>query len=122
MATHTLEGVALTFVVFFKVIINECNWWAKLLIKFPCFFILVSEFQGKQKTLQCGSYLQVNKILLPFIDNLANKSKIVSLWQNVISRLIQVCQIRWWLSLHLFWTEDILFAKTLSKKIKISDS
>ena len=76
----------------------------------------------KTKNFEYGSYLQINKILLPFIDNLANKSKIVSLWQNVISRLIQVCQIRWWLSLHLFWTENILFAKTLSKKIKIVDS
>ena len=70
----------------------------------------------KTKNFAIRELFTVNKILLPFIDNLANKSKIVSLRQNVISRLIQICQIQWWLSLHLFWNENILFAKTQESK------
>ena len=45
----------------------------------------------------------------PFLPNLVQKIKIVSLSWNVLPRLIWICRILWWYSCFLFYTGNTIF-------------
>ena len=56
----------------------------------------------------------------PFFANLVPKFKFVCLKLNLVPRLIRICKFRWWGSLFLFSTGNILFGQIWSKKSKLS--
>ena len=47
----------------------------------------------------------------PFTENVVQKIKTVWLRWILVSRLIQICSIRWGCSFRVFWTENNLFGK-----------
>ena len=56
----------------------------------------------------------------PFQANLIQKGNIIWLRWNLVPRLVQICWIRRQCPFDLLWTEDTLFEKIWSKKIKLS--